>query len=126
MKKIAGSALFMLVAMSCMAWQLNFPLGSSPTPKNTRPTSRTLTGLVLDKSDHPVPSAVVYLKNSKTLAVKSFFAQKDGSYRFPELALNIDYEIYAEKDGKKSDSKTLSQFDDRPSPRINLRIDLNK
>ena len=129
MKKVAGIALFTLVAMSCIAWQFNFPLGShdsSPTPKNTRPTSRTLTGLVLDKGDHPIPDAVVYLKNSKTLAVKSFFAQKDGSYRFPELALNIDYEIYAEKDGKKSDSKTLSQFDDRASPKINLRIDLNK
>ena len=85
-----------------------------------------LTGTVLDKSDQPIAGAVVYLKNMKTLAVKSFFAQKDGTYRFPQLALNTDYEVYAEKDGKKSDTKTISQFDDRYAPTINLRIDVNK
>src|SRR6516162_6425111 len=117
MKKLAYIVLFAFVAMSCVALQFQVPLGSRDSSGDSKPkrvTSRTLTGLVLDKSDHPVPNAVVYLKNAKTLAVKSFFAEKDGSYRFPELALNIDYEIYAEKDGKKSDSKTLSQFDDRP------------
>ena len=62
-----------------------------------------LNGTVEDKSEQPIAGAVVYLKNMKTLAVKSFFAQKDGSYRFPQLALNTDYEVYAEKDGKKSD-----------------------
>ena len=61
---------------------------------------------MLDKGDQPIPGAVVYLKNMKTLAVKSFFAQQDGTYRFPQLALNTDYEIYAEKDGKKSNAKT--------------------
>jgi hypothetical protein len=69
---------------------------------------------------------VVYLKNMKTLAVKSYFADKVGAYRFPQLALNTDYEVYAEKDGKKSGVKTISQFDDRYNPTINLRIDLNK
>jgi len=69
---------------------------------------------------------VVYLKNMKTLAVKTFFAQQDGTYRFPQLALNTDYEIYAEKDGKKSGVKTISQFDDRYNPTVNLQIDLSK
>ena len=54
------------------------------------------------------------------------FAQADGGYRFPQLALNTDYEVYAEKDGKRSDTKTVSQFDDRFTPTINLRIDLSK
>ena len=90
--------------------------------KKTRPTSKMLTGSVLDKSDQPVPGAVVYLKNMKTLAVKSFFAQKDGTYRFPQLALNTDYEIYAEKDGKKSDTKSVSQFDDRSQVYIVLKV----
>ncbi len=69
---------------------------------------------------------MVYLKNMKTLAVKSFFAQDDGTYRFPQLALNTDYEIYAEKDGKKSSVKTISQFDDRYSPTVNLQINMSK
>ena len=81
-----------------------------------------LTGTVMDKSDKPIPGAVVYLKNMKTLAVKSFFAEKDGSYRFPQLALKLTTKFRRRKDGKKSDTKTISQFDDRFNPTINLRL----
>ena len=129
MKKLLGLVAIATVSISCMALQLTLPLGGSPSepsPKKTRPTSKMLSGTVTDKSDQPVAGAVVYLKNMKTLAVKSFFAQKDGSYRFPQLGLNTDYEVYAEKDGKKSDTKTISQFDDRFNPTINLRINLDK
>jgi len=80
----------------------------------------------MDKNDQPIPNAVVYLKNEKTLNVRSFFAQKDGTYRFPQLERNVDYEVYAELDGKRSDTKTVSQFDDRNAPHVNLRINLNK
>ena len=58
--------------------------------------------------------------------MRSFFAQKDGTYRFPQLERNVDYEVYAQKDGKKSGTKTISQFDDRDKPNINLVIDVNK
>jgi hypothetical protein len=130
MKRFLGWLAMATISVSCMALQISVPitggLGGPSTPKATRPTSKTLVGTVQDKSDQPIPGAVVYLKNMKTLAVKSFFAQKDGSYRFPQLALNTDYEIYAEKDGQKSGTKTISQFDDRYTPTINLRIDLTK
>jgi len=129
MKKFLGLLLIAMSLVVCAPAQLTLPLGGSstePTPKKIKPTSKILNGTVTDKADQPIPGAVVYLKNMKTLAVKSFFAEKDGSYRFPQLALNTDYEIYAEKDGKKSDTKTISQFDDRYSPTVNLRIDLNK
>jgi len=109
--------------------QVNIPLTGSPSdpsPKRTRPTSKTLSGTVTDKADQPIVGAVVYLKNAKTLVVKSFFTQENGSYRFPQLAMNTDYEVWAEKDGKKSDSKSVSQFDDRFSPTINLRINMDK
>jgi len=48
---------------------------------------------------------------------------QDGSYRFPSLQPNIDYEVYAQHNGHKSESKTVSQFDDRPQVLINLKID---
>ena len=129
MKKISCLLAIAVISVSCMALQIEIPMtggSGGSTPKKTRPTSKMLTGTVQDKAEQPIPGAVVYLKNMKTLAVKSFFAQQDGSYRFPQLALNTDYEIYAEKDGKKSDVKTISQFDDRFTPTINLRIDLSK
>ncbi len=131
MKRAFGVGVVLLFALSGASLQLQIPLhsgASSPSPerKSARITSRTLTGNVLDKSDQPVPNAVVYLKNTKTLAVKTFIAQDDGSYRFPELANNVDYEVFAQRNGKKSDTKVLSQFDDREQPHINLRIDVNK
>ena len=126
MKKTLGTAVFLLVALNCFAWQLQLPLGGSgssdPGRKETRVTTRTLTGVVLGKSDAPVSNAVVYLKNMKSLTVKTVIAGNDGSYRFPELSPNVDYEIYAQREGKKSDTKTLSQFDDRQKANIILRI----
>jgi hypothetical protein len=127
MKKTLGIAVFLLVALNCFAWQYQIPLGQQPPSdddgrKNTRVTSRTLTGVVLDKTDNPVSNAVVYLKNMKTLAMKTVIAGSDGSYRFPEISPNVDYEVYAQREGKKGDTKTLSQFDDRQKVNITLRI----
>ena len=127
MKKTLGIAVFLLVALNCLAWQYQIPLGRQPPSdddgrKNTRVTTRTLTGVVLDKSDNSVSNAVVYLKNTKTLVVKTVIAGNDGSYRFPEISPNVDYEVYAQREGKKSDTKTLSQFDDRPKANIVLHI----
>lgn len=128
MKKVFAALALVTMFATCAVGQINLPLGGTggPSTKKPRPTSKMLTGTVTDKSDQPIPGAVVYLKNSKSLVVKSFFTQQDGSYRFPQLALNTDFEIWAEKDGKKSDSKNISQFDDRFTPTVNLRIDLNK
>ena len=126
MKKTLGTAVFLLVALNCFAWQLQIPMGGSGSSdtgrKETRVTTRTLTGVVLGKSGAPVSNAVVYLKNMKSLTVKTVIAGNDGSYRFPELSPNVDYEIYAQREGKKSDTKTLSQFDDRQKANIILRI----
>src|SRR5579864_9305509 len=56
---------------------------------------RNLSGHVLDRQDNPLSRAIVYLKNTKTLAVKTYISDADGTYRFPALSPNIDYEIYA-------------------------------
>jgi hypothetical protein len=86
-------------------------------------TTRLLTGKVTDHQDNPVPDAVVYLSNTRTRAVKTYIAGPDGVYRFPALSLNVDYEVYAQYHGHKSDTKTVSQFDDRTQVTVNLRVD---
>jgi len=88
----------------------------------SRSELRSLTGHVFSGETQPVPKAVVYLKNTKTLAVKTYITEQDGSYRFPALAPNVDYEVYAEFQGAHSDTKTLSAFDSRKQPNITLRI----
>lgn len=91
--------------------------------KDKGEAGRLLTGRVTDKQDAPLPNAVVYLANTRTRAVKTFIVGQDGDYRFPALSPNVDYEVYAQFQGRKSDTKTVSQFDTRPQVNINLRID---
>ena len=98
-------------------------LASSSALAENSPNTRLLTGKVFDRSESPVANAVVYLTNTRTRAVKTYIAQQDGSYRFPALAPNVDYEVYAQFEGKKSDVKTLSQFDNRMQVKIDLKID---
>jgi hypothetical protein len=91
--------------------------------KQQNASGRLLTGRVLDHDDSPVASSVVYLTNTRTRAVKTSTVGKDGGYRFPALSQNIDYEVYAQFNGRKSDTKTVSQFDSRPNVNINLKLD---
>jgi hypothetical protein len=85
---------------------------------------RMLVGKVLDQQDNPVVDAVVYLADTRTHFVKTYIVSTDGAYHFPELSPNVDYEVYAQYKGAKSDTKTVSQFDDRKQVNIVLRIDV--
>lgn len=87
---------------------------------------RTVRGVVTDKSDASIPSSVVFLKNTRTNAVRSYIADDAGNYRFSGLDPNADYEIHAEKDGAKSQTRTVSSFDSRKDIVINLKIDKKK
>jgi hypothetical protein len=84
--------------------------------------ARTLIGHVLNDREQPLQKAIVYVKNTKTLAIKTYISEADGAYRFSGLAPNVDYEVYAEHEGGRSDVKTLSGFDSRKEVNINLKI----
>jgi hypothetical protein len=86
-------------------------------------SARVLTGKVTDKQDNPLPNAVVYLTDTRSRGVKTYIVGPDGAYRFPALSPNIDYEVYAQYNGRKSDTKTVSQFDNRSQVNLNLKID---
>jgi len=88
---------------------------------------RTVRGVVADKSsENPVPSAVVFLRNTRTNAVRSYIANEEGEYRFSGLDPNVDYEIHAEKDGAKSATRTISSFDSKKEIVLNLKIENKK
>jgi hypothetical protein len=84
--------------------------------------ARTLVGHVLDDREQPLQKAIVYLKNTKNLAIKTYISEPDGTFRFSGLAPNIDYEVYAEHEGGRSDVKTLSGFDSRRQVNVTLKI----
>ncbi|MGH9865149.1 MAG: carboxypeptidase-like regulatory domain-containing protein [Candidatus Acidiferrales bacterium] len=83
---------------------------------------RTLHGSVLDHSDNPIPSGVVYLLNKKTHTVRTYIADADGHYRFTGLDPNVDFEVHAEYKRHKSARRTISSFDDRRDIEINLSV----
>ena len=118
MKKLIGCALLGL--MLCAASP--FISQAAAADKNQQDQLRSLTGHVIDRQEQAVPKAIVYLKNTKTLLVKTYIADSDGTYRFPALSPNVDYEVYAEFNGARSDTKTLSSFDNRKQFNVTLRI----
>lgn len=87
---------------------------------------RTVRGAVLDKGENPVPSAVVYLKNVRTLAVKTYISDRSGEYRFSGLDPNVDYEVHAESESMTSNTRTVSSFDSRKDIVISLKLDKEK
>lgn len=87
---------------------------------------RTVRGAVLDKSENPVASAVVYLKNVRTLAVKTYISDRSGEYRFSGLDPNVDYEVHAESESMTSNTRTVSSFDSRKDIVISLKLDKEK
>lgn len=93
--------------------------------KDKADVGRLLTGKVSNKAEQPLANAVVYLTNTHTKAIKTYITGPDGVFRFPGLSMNVDYEVYAQLQGRKSDPKTVSQFDNRQQVNVNLRIDSN-
>lgn len=83
---------------------------------------RSLTGHVISSQNQPVQKAIVYLKNTKSLVIKTYITEADGSYRFPALSPNVDYEVYADYQGSRSDTKTLSAFDNKKQVNITLKL----
>jgi hypothetical protein len=85
-------------------------------------TYRTVNGQVTDKGGAPVKGAVVHLKETKSLAMRSYITAEDGQYKFAQLSTNADYEVWADSEGKKSDNKSISSFDNKSSATINLKV----
>jgi hypothetical protein len=114
------AASLMFVSFAIRSWAAPQLFGRDSTKRDT---TRLLTGKVLDSSDNPLPDAIVYLTNTRDRTVKTFIVGPEGTYRFPSLQANIDYEVYAQFNKRKSHTKTVSQFDNRQQVYIDLKIE---
>ena len=83
---------------------------------------RSVEGVVTDASGRPVDKAVVQLKDTKSLQIRSFITNPDGTYHFAGLSPNVDYQLKAEYQGTFSSRKTLSVFNSKKSVTINLKL----
>jgi carboxypeptidase family protein len=120
MKRLTAMAAILLAAAALLA----VPTAGATAlfQRGGQNEARTLTGRVVDDREQPLQKAIVYLKNTKNLAIKTYISEPDGTFRFSGLATNIDYEVYAEHDGARSDTKTLSGFDSRRQVSMTLKI----
>jgi len=74
---------------------------------------RTVSGTVLQGDSAPVAGATVFLKNDKTHSIRSYSSTADGHFHFAQVNMAEDFDLWAEKDGKKSAVKTVSSWDAR-------------
>jgi hypothetical protein len=84
--------------------------------------TRSVIGVVTDASGSAVAKAVVQLKDTKSLQIRSFITNPDGSYHFAGLSPNVEYQLKAEYQGAFSGKKTLSVFNSKKSVTINLKL----
>jgi hypothetical protein len=91
--------------------------------KRQAASERVVTGTVRDADGTPINGAVVQLKDVRSTQVRSFITQTNGSYHFSGLKLDNDYELEAKSKGMTSGWRTLSVFDSRKEPVINLKLD---
>ncbi len=94
--------------------------------KKSGETTRSVQGTVTAADDSLVNGAVVQLKNTKTLQIRSFITKDDGTYHFYDLSPDIDYQLKADYQGASSNTKTLSSFDSRRQTVLNLKLNPKK
>ena len=114
MKRLLALCLAALALCVCTLVAQDKKKGGDPT--------RSVQGSITTPEDSAAKGAVVYLKNLKTLQVRSFVTKDDGTYYFHGLSPDIDYELRAELQGNASPVKTLSAFDSRKEAAINLKL----
>jgi hypothetical protein len=85
-------------------------------------TTRVVQGVVTDVSNSPVAQAVVQLKNTKTLNIRSFITGADGEYHFAGLDASVEYELKATHEGMSSGSKNVSVFNSKKVVVVNLKL----
>ncbi len=83
---------------------------------------RVVNGTVVDGDSAPVLGATVFLRNSKNKSIRSYTSTKDGRFRFVQVNMSEDYDLWAEKDGKKSAIKEVSSWDTRKEFECELKL----
>ena len=116
-----GAALFALLLSGVVpTGSTGHTLAAAAWAQNTG--QRTVSGTVLSDGSDPVVGAVVFLKNQKTKAIRSYTSTADGHFHFAQIDMSDDFDLWAEKDGHKSAVKTVSSWDARKEFVSDLKI----
>ncbi len=108
------------LALALIAW-LTLAATPAPAKKKPRPT-KTLSGQVLDASNHAVAGADVELTDLTTKKKLDIYTQQNGSYEFGGLSFDHNYRVQAHYQGQSSPSRMVSSWDPRAELVMNLYL----
>jgi hypothetical protein len=83
---------------------------------------RVVSGYVSDADGNLVVGATVFLKDLKSKNIRSYSSAERGRFRFANVNMTEDHDLWAEKDGKKSAVKSISTWDARKEIDLELRL----
>ena len=109
-----------LCCVFAIAWLLH--ASGLAAKKQKGPTTKTVSGLVMDKAEKGISGAAVTLKDLQTGKTLAIYTGADGQYEFSDLDPHHDYEIQANFRGVASETRQVSSFDTRWKLVVNLTI----
>jgi hypothetical protein len=116
-----------LMALGALAVILSS--GLSAQQKKTREerreeaSSRSVQGVVTGPDEQPSVGAVVQLKDTRSLQIRSFITLSDGMYHFSGLRQDIDYQLTAKSGDLTAGPRPLSIFDNRKEAILNFKLE---
>lgn len=87
---------------------------------------RTLEGTVLNPDGSPCANAIVYLQDLKSREMKTYITPSNGKYRFTQLNMDTDYQVWAKHQNAKSKTRSISSFSSKPNFIFDLKLEPSK
>lgn len=90
--------------------------------KDKTPTTRTLSGVVMDEKENLIKGAAIELTDLQTKKVLEIYSQEGGQYQYTDLRFDHDYTVQATYNGMSSEARQVSSIDMRWHMVLNLTI----
>jgi hypothetical protein len=95
---------------------------ASGLAKEKPPTTKTVSGVVLDEAENGIEGATIELTDLQTGKLMAIYSQEKGQYSLSGLLPSHDYKIKASFKGSSSEVRHISSFDTRMRIVINLTL----
>lgn len=120
--KLVACAMVAVVAVGGFGSGSHSVLFAPPIAQAQNIGQRVVSGIVTDANSAVLAGATVFLKDIKDKTIRSYTTDAKGRFRFTQVNMVEDHELWAEKDGKKSPTKTVSSWDTRKEFDTELKI----
>jgi hypothetical protein len=119
---LAGTVFVALALGLVPAGSRNGGLVGVPAATAQNLGQRIVEGKVVDSSSATVSGATIFLQNLKSKSIRSYTSENDGKFRFTQVNMADDYDLWAEKGSRKSAAKSISSWDSRTDILCELRL----